>query len=160
MIVEATIYFWRNKTPRTSFSVVLLSFSPAFHPITTTNIQCLFQREKSHYPMPASLSIFLRDDFTLTTWMLIGACIQSILFLVLPLYVAVLFTGIFSAARIVKFVLTSRKILVDPDLTHVRYGRYTAPIPSENGSLPLKASEAEVVVFILGARSNQYAAFI
>lgn len=99
---------------------------------------------------------FLRDDFRMTTWLLTGAALQCLLFLMLPKYVALLPSLLLVAARVATTGLISYGILHDPILDRVKKGRFTAQIPHEDGSAPEKAGEKEVVILVLGARSNQY----
>jgi hypothetical protein len=99
---------------------------------------------------------FFRDDFRMTTWLLSGAALQSLLFLLLPTYVALLPTLLLISARITTFVLISHGSMRDPSFDKVKIGRLTAQIPCEDGSAPEKPAEKEVVILVLGARSNQY----
>ncbi len=99
---------------------------------------------------------FFRDDFRMTTWLLSGAALQCLLFLLLPTYVALFPTLLLISARIATFVLISHGMMRDPSFDKVKIGRLTAQIPYEDGSAPEKPAEKEVVILVLGARSNQY----
>lgn len=99
---------------------------------------------------------FFRDDFRMTTLLLAGASVQCLLFLLLPTYVALLPTFSLIVLRIFTFILISSGILRDPSFDSVKLGRFTAQIPHEDGSAPKNAAEKEVVILVLGARSNQY----
>lgn len=106
-------------------------------------------------PLPSLTS--LRDEFRMTTWLLTGAAVQSLLFFMLPSYVALLPSLLLMAARVATTGLISYGILRDPTLDHVKIGRFTAQIPHEDGSVPEKGGEKELVILVLGARFNQYA---
>ncbi len=99
---------------------------------------------------------FFRDDFRMTTLLLTGAAIQCLLFILIPTYVALLPASLLITARIATFILISHGILHDPSFDNVKLGRLTAQIPFRDGSAPEKAGEKEVVILVLGARSNQY----
>lgn len=88
---------------------------------------------------------------------LLGACLQFFLTLVLPTYVAFLPAATLLAARAIAASLRITSPQQPPTPSNVYQGRYTAQIPSEDGSIPQKGSQAEVVLFVIGASSNQYA---
>ena len=105
--------------------------------------------------MGSSLLAVIRDQFKLSTWLLIGALMQSLLYHLLPLRIASLPAAILLALQVIKTTLMSKGLLHDTSLDNVLPGRRTAQIPNEDGTMPDKAADKEVVVFILGARSNQ-----
>ena len=99
---------------------------------------------------------FFRDDFRMTTLLLTGALVQCLLFLLLPTYVALFPTLSLITFRAFRFILVSFGILRDPSFDGIKLGRLTAQIPHEDGSAPKNAAEKEIVILVLGARSNQY----
>lgn len=107
--------------------------------------------------MPVPNLAFFRDDFRMSTWLLIGAALQCLLSLSLPTHVALLPALFVLGARAVTFVLISHGTIRNPSFDRVHIGRATAQIPHEDGSPRTEAAEKEIVVLILGARSNQYA---
>ncbi|CAG8951369.1 hypothetical protein HYFRA_00007281 [Hymenoscyphus fraxineus] len=94
------------------------------------------------------------DDFRMTTWILMVACFQAFFLLFLPVSVVITPPIAALSSRIIYFLLVKRGIVRDSQVDGVRAGKYTAQIPSENGSFSASPSSQEVVVFILGARSN------
>ena len=105
--------------------------------------------------MASSTLAFIRDQFRLSTWLLIGACLQTLLLLLLPARIASFPAAILLASRVIKTTLMSKGFIHDMSLDNVLLGRRTAQIPNEDGSFPERAADKEVVVFIVGARSNQ-----
>ena len=99
---------------------------------------------------------FFRDDFRMTTLLLTGASVQCLLFLLLPTYVALLPTLSFIMLRVFTSILIDFGVLRDPSFDSIKLGRFTAQIPHEDGSAPKNAAEKEIVILVLGARSNQW----
>lgn len=97
-----------------------------------------------------------KEDFRLTTWLLIGASLQSVLLLVLSRNLAILVTAFVLGSRMVAGVFRTYGYLHDPSTEGVRYGNHTVRFPNEDGSIPSKPSEKGVVMFVLGVSSNQY----
>lgn len=90
-------------------------------------------------------------------WFLLGACLQFFSTLVLPTYAAFLPTATLLATRAIAAFLRNTSPQQPPTPSNVYQGRYTAQIPSKEGSISQKGSQAEVVLFVIGASSNQYA---
>ena len=99
---------------------------------------------------------FFRDDLRLTTWLLVGACLQSLLVLSLPRYVALLPAALVLGARFLVNLLMTQGFVHNAGSEGVYQGRATAMIPLEDGSFPDKASDHEIVLFIVSTRSSQY----
>ena len=97
----------------------------------------------------------IRDQFTTTTWLLAGACMQSFLVLCLPRLFAILPAVLFIAFRFVRAVLMVYGFTPNTYLDGVKLGNWTAQIPNEDGTFSEKSGDKEVVVFLLSARSNQ-----
>ena len=105
--------------------------------------------------MPLPPLAFFRDDLRMSTWLLIGASLQCVLCLVLPVYVASVPTLLIIAGRAIQSALIIQGVLRDPSLDRVVKGRFTAQIPFDDGSFPDRPADKEVVLLVLGARSNQ-----
>lgn len=89
------------------------------------------------------------------TWLAAGAFAQSLLFLALPRYVAFLPAMILLLLRLAKGVLITQGYLHNTYTDGAFMHRSTAPIPNDDGSIPAKAADKGLVVFVLGANSNQ-----
>ena len=103
----------------------------------------------------ALLEALIKNNFHLTTWLAAGACIQCLLFLVLPRHVALLPAVIFLLARIINGALITKGYTRNPYLPTAYLKRMTAPIPEADGTLPERGGMKGVVVFIVGANYNQ-----
>ena len=101
---------------------------------------------------PTIISL-IRDDLQLTTWLSLGACLQSFLILLLPAKYAMLPAAAVVGYRFTKTALMTVGLIHDTTQDKVLQGRFTAQLPPV-GSEQKKADE-EMVVFIIGARSNQ-----
>ncbi|KAL9101128.1 MAG: hypothetical protein Q9187_009277, partial [Circinaria calcarea] len=101
-----------------------------------------------------TIASIIRDDLRLSTWLLLGACLQSLLFLCLPTRIALLPATLILGARIVKVALMVGGLIRDTTQEKVIKGRVTAQLPLEGNSGIEKNVDEEIVVFIIGARSN------
>ena len=106
-------------------------------------------------PIDATALAIIRDDLRLTTWLLVGACLQSLLLFILPIYFAVLPALVLLGVRIVWTVLMLTGVVHDTTLDKTVRGRQTSQFPAGAG-LSEKANDEEFVVFIIGARFNQW----
>jgi hypothetical protein len=98
----------------------------------------------------------LRDQLNLATWLYIGALFQALLFLVYPSRLIATPVLILMFYKIFRTGLLWLGVVVDKRRSKVRFGRMTAQIVEEDGSLPKNGTNKEIVVFILGASSNKY----
>ena len=98
--------------------------------------------------------LYFRDEMALSTWILWGACLQSLLVLILPFYVAVMPAILVLGTRLVYSTLQIQGLLPYSGSERVNYGRMTAQIPNEDGSFPAAPSDKDVVVFIIATRSS------
>ena len=108
--------------------------------------------------MPPSIDAtalaIIRDDLRITTWLLLGACLQLLLIAFLPARIAVLPPLLLLGSRIVWTGLMLAGIVHDTTLDKTIRGRQTSQFPP--GAIPsAKANDEELVVFIIGARFNQ-----
>ena len=90
----------------------------------------------------------------LSTWILWGAVIQSLLVMILPRYVALLPASLALATRIVLSTLRNEGFLPYNDAKEVVPGRSTAQIPNSDGTFPVTPSAKDICVFIIATRSN------
>lgn len=97
----------------------------------------------------------LRDNFTISTWLLLGASLQCGLvaafgsrLLILGLPVLVL------GARCLESVLQAAGVLKNPYMEGVIPGRTTCHFPDKNGSYKGSPSNQSLAVLLISARSN------
>ncbi|KAL8725571.1 MAG: hypothetical protein Q9166_007273 [cf. Caloplaca sp. 2 TL-2023] len=97
----------------------------------------------------ADLAI-IRNNFSLLTWLLLGACMQSLVFATLPYRVALLPPFCILILVLAKNLLINYGYLQNPYLRAAFKGKWTANLRGiEN-----EKAEDTVAVFILGASSN------
>jgi hypothetical protein len=97
----------------------------------------------------------IRDNFTITTWLALGAFLQCLAaFLVPPVYAAVP-TVFLLSYRFLRTILMQYGIVQNPLMNGVHMGKFTAQIPSRYGVAPSQVADKGITVMILGSRSNQ-----
>ena len=103
---------------------------------------------------PTIISV-IRDDLRLTTWILLGASLQALAVVFLPGNAILLPAAILLGARIIKVLLMLTGTIHDTSRDKVLQERLTARIPYESNSETGSQAKEELVLFIIGARSNQ-----
>ena len=93
-----------------------------------------------------------------STWFVLGMSLQCLLAVLVPLRLAVLFTVLVLATYllVISQRFPQKQALPAPFQENVHRGRWTAQLPSSDGSTPQKGSERKVVMFLTGASSSQY----
>jgi hypothetical protein len=91
--------------------------------------------------------ILFQNTFRVSTWLVIGASIQTLSMWCLPLRISSLLPLLVLFQRLVQSFIDKRRIF-STLYTNVRRGRWTAKLPEEKDG-------DGVVVFVLGARINQ-----
>ena len=97
----------------------------------------------------------LLANFSISSWLAVGACAQSILFLTLPRNVALLPAMLLLLLRLTKGALITQGYIHNTYADGAFLHKSTAPIPNDDGSIPAKAADKGLVVFILGMNTNQ-----
>ena len=121
------------------------NFTPLFQPFE--------KRPKSTFGSPAQGLNFLRDNFTIVTWLCFGCVIQSILFLVggrlalTPAVAILLYKTLDAYAQ-------SIGILPNSYMKGVIQKKFSIAFPDEEGNFGSEPSNADVVVFLIGVRIN------
>ncbi|KAF2030782.1 hypothetical protein EK21DRAFT_111653 [Setomelanomma holmii] len=101
--------------------------------------------------MSGILSIFEASDYTISTWLILGATIQSLLVASLPLNVALLPPITLLLFRFIRGYLIANNILPNSVAKEVILGRQTWQIPSEDNTVVAKPSSDSIVVLVLTA---------
>ena len=98
----------------------------------------------------------LQANFSISSYLAAGACLQSVLFLVLPTRVALLPALILLLVRLGNGFLVTKGYMHNPYMPHEdQMRKKTAPILDENGLLSEKGGDKGLLVFVIGASSNQ-----
>ncbi|KAL7796082.1 hypothetical protein V8C37DRAFT_373076 [Trichoderma ceciliae] len=96
----------------------------------------------------------VRDNFTISTWLAIGAVLQGLLvFFVRPTF-AVAPAAIVLFYRISHTMLVHFGILRNPQMDDVLMGKYTVQMPDKDGNPPSESAEHGMAVIMLGMRTN------
>lgn len=99
----------------------------------------------------------LRDQFPISTWLLLGGSAHGVISLLLPrsgVYIGGIILLVL-ALRILRTLLQVFGILHNPEMDKAVLGRVSAQIPDINGNMPTEPSQEGVVVMMLGVKSNQ-----
>ena len=100
--------------------------------------------------------VWLKDDVTLTTWLLIGATLQYLTSLLCGARTALLLAApLILTLRLSLHFLRVAGILSSTAADGVLRGNKTTKFPNPDGTMPEGTSEQGIVMLVLGARSNQ-----
>lgn len=97
---------------------------------------------------------YIKDDFTLSTWLYLGAFLQSILFIIYPYRIVVVPSVLVVIYRTLFTLLMQHGIIRNPLRDEAIMGRYSAQVVNADGTVPAKMAENQIVVFILGSSVN------
>ncbi|KAK8163189.1 hypothetical protein BC567DRAFT_232925 [Phyllosticta citribraziliensis] len=116
--------------------------------------QQLLSIQRKAWGLPTGLVSKIRDQLTISSWLALGACLQSLLFLVagrialVPAFVLIFY-------RIVDTALMVKGIKPDPEaMDNIIRNKYTVLYPDGQGKYTGKPANKDIVVFMIGARSN------
>ena len=107
--------------------------------------------------MAPSIAPLMLNNFSLTTWLLFGATIQSLLFLILPQRVALSPAFFVLLLRGIKLLLITNGRLTNPGMEGVHPKTMTVLMQDLDATkIPEKGPVGQkVVCFIVGASANQ-----
>ncbi|KAL6705130.1 hypothetical protein ACN47E_007235 [Coniothyrium glycines] len=101
-----------------------------------------------------TLNITKPTDYTISSWLLLGACIQCILVATLPRNLSLLPPIIVLGYRILRSYLVATGHLPDGLLSEAYHGRQTWQIPTSRDGSTTKSSSESIVVLVLAATWN------
>lgn len=112
-------------------------------------------RSQVNGPSKSARNLYaLRENFSVSTWLLLGALVQSAIVFVIPRLYALLPVFLVLAARFADSMAITygfkRNHYLDEAIIH----RVSPQIPDEDGNFHEESSKEKVVVFMLGAKSN------
>ncbi|KAF2821383.1 hypothetical protein CC86DRAFT_459045 [Ophiobolus disseminans] len=90
-------------------------------------------------------------DYTVSTWLTLGALLQCILVALLPRNVALLPPIAIFMVRFIRGYLIAKGALPNPVTKEVTHGRQTWQIPSADGTVATTGSRESIVVLVLSA---------
>ena len=96
---------------------------------------------------------FIRDQFTITTWLALGALLQSLLFLLLgrPALIPATTYILLSLANTAATTLGWKP---NPLMTGVIMNKFSTAFPNADGTYGSQPADSEIVVFLIGFRNN------
>ncbi|KAK3312831.1 hypothetical protein B0H66DRAFT_381233 [Apodospora peruviana] len=97
----------------------------------------------------------IKDNFTLSTWLLVGAFLHGIASLVLPSRYALLPVLVLLLHRIISTMLMYFGVTRNIAMDGVHIGRFSALIPGKDGTPPTGMADRDIGVIMLATRSNQ-----
>ena len=101
-----------------------------------------------------SIENVLRYNFSIYTWILLGASLQAlVVFLVSSGRYVLLISTVLLFAKVSRTLLQAFNFAPNPYLEDVIPGRTTALVPDEDGNIATSGSE-KIAVLHLGAKSN------
>lgn len=95
----------------------------------------------------------MRDQFTIATWLAMGALLQSLTFLLLG-RLALLPAAAYLALRLASTLLAAAGWKHNSLMDGVILGKFSTAFPNSKGVYPSKPADSEIVVFLLGFRNN------
>lgn len=96
--------------------------------------------------------IFEVNPLSTPTWLAIGATLQVIIMAFLPKNISMLIPISYLTYRLMKAVIDSRNLYTN-SFTTVKRGTWIAELPGPQGD---RKEDGSLVMFIIGARINQY----
>jgi len=115
------------------------------------------KRPKSQYLLPSKSTrsaYAIRENFSLSTWLLLGALIQSAIVFVIPRLYAFLPVFLVLASRLADSLAITYGVKTNHYLDDAILGRVSPQIPDGDGKFSENPSSEKVVVFMLGAKCN------
>ncbi|KAF2158452.1 hypothetical protein M409DRAFT_31031 [Zasmidium cellare ATCC 36951] len=126
-----------------------MAFQPVFDPLPSK------PTSQSQRDLTGVLLVILRDNFTISTWLMLGALIQGILsFLPYPNIALVAPVAMVLLFQITRTALQSFGILKNPRMDGVIPGRTAVVYPNEKDGQQNSPGNKQVCAIILSIRSN------
>jgi hypothetical protein len=104
----------------------------------------------------------IRNQFSITDWLLIGCCLQSAIILLtpFPLIDALAPTFLLAGWKVLKTVLITVGVMENYHMKGVRVGRATAVFPNPDGTFERKVGESVggegMCIILLSSKVHQY----
>ncbi|KAJ9503970.1 hypothetical protein LTR99_006106 [Exophiala xenobiotica] len=112
-------------------------------------------KSQLRWPRPSQQLLYrIRDTCSISTWLLLGALLQSLVVVIIPRFYAMLPSILILAARLADTLAITRGWKKNPYLEGAFLHRTSPQIPDEDGHFHAESSSEKVVVFMLGFKSN------
>lgn len=142
-----------------------MEFTPIFPEKTPrkplSNIAKAYPKSALHPLLAIGGRNGIRAQFSISTWLTAGACLQSLLLLLpVPVIYIILPSIALLLYKIINTYLILYKFKPNPLMDGIVKGKHSAIIPSSDGTFTRYAGSSVggggVCVLLLGARSNRY----
>ncbi|OKL58719.1 hypothetical protein UA08_06041 [Talaromyces atroroseus] len=123
-------------------------FKSIFQPSAAAPKSLVFQQ---------SAGVYLRDQFPLSTWLLLGASLQALISILLPKTAIYLSTCLFAilAYYLANTMLQVYGVIPNPEMARVIPGKASVQLPDLHGNMPsTEPTKESVVVMFLSSKSN------
>lgn len=110
-----------------------------------------YGKKRKRFTIPPLHKVFSPFDYTISTWLLLGATLQTLLFLALPKNVAALPPVALLLFRIIRGHLQAAGYLRNPVYEGVVRGLKTAQYPNPDGTPATTPSAESIVILVLSA---------
>jgi hypothetical protein len=100
------------------------------------------------------LAMIIKDQMTLTSWLAIGACFNTLLFLAIG-RIALFLPFLLIVFRVGDAILQTYGFKKNPLMDGAILDKYSAQMPNDDGTFGPKPANQQIVVFLIGARCNQ-----
>ncbi|KIW79173.1 hypothetical protein Z517_05785 [Fonsecaea pedrosoi CBS 271.37] len=112
-------------------------------------------RAQSNWPDARSRFLYaLRENFSVSTWILLGALLQSLIVFIIPRFYAMLPSLIVLGVRLADTMAITLGRKKNHYLDEALPYRVSPQIPDEDGTFHEEAAEEKLAVFMLGAKVN------
>ena len=105
--------------------------------------------------MPVAMSTFIRDQFTISTWLLMGASLQCALVSIVGARLWIVGLPVLVLAlRVLRALLQANGLIANPYMNDVILGRTTCHFPNKDGTYTGASSNKSMAVLLISVRSN------
>ncbi|KAK5136617.1 hypothetical protein LTR08_002631 [Meristemomyces frigidus] len=111
------------------------------------------RRPRTAFYGPAVLHNFGRDNFTITTWLCMGAAVQGLLFLAVGRLALLPAVSVLLYRTFIAYAMT-QGWMHNTCMDGVLMKKTSAQFPDANGKYGTKPADSEIVVFLIGTRCN------
>lgn len=111
------------------------------------------EKPKSHFYGPAAFQSMVRDQFATETWLALGAATQASLYALLGTY-AFLPAILYLLLTALDTALVSTGLKSNPYMKDIIPKKFSAQIPDASGNHGSQPANQDIVVFLIGTRSN------
>ena len=150
-----------SSTTYTTITMAFKALSSDLLPNKTLSQAADGWRSKVHPLCSRNGRNYIRSQFSISDWLVIGSCFQALIILISPYSVALSLAPnfILAAFKIARTILVTRGLIANPYMNGVRIGRTTAVFPEGDGGFDRKKDDSfggdGVCIMLLSTKCNQ-----